>query len=156
MASPNVRDVKPEVRRAAGRRLCPRSGFQGRLALASGQPGEHDKAAVGRCVSAAYGGVLLQHLSAAQHISPHGVWITRPPDSWGPEVPADPHWTCVINVCHRVLVRRTLRRTSRFLGVWKRVATAAGLHELQGSFKNPSSGLSSVQVSRRVLSRLDT
>ena len=59
---------------------------------------------------------------------------------------------CCIEACFR----RTLHRTFRFLGVWKRVATAAGLHEPQGSFKSLSSGLSSVEVSRRVLSRLET
>ena len=85
----SARDGEPErPRREArgamggGTQALPKEWISGAsrliIALASGQPGEHDKAAVGRCVSAAYGGVLLQHLSAAQHISPHGVWIQAP------------------------------------------------------------------------------
>ena len=38
----------------------------------------------------------FHHLSAAQHISPHGVWIQAPQfDEWGPDVPADSRWPCV-------------------------------------------------------------
>ena len=96
---------EPEVRRAAGRRLRPRSGFQGRLALASGQPGEHDKAAYRRCVSAAAISIWRRATSAPLSCTAYQSARSgsRPPDSWGPEVPADPHWTCVINVWHRGL-----------------------------------------------------